>query len=80
MYELSCPAAWCDLGCPQAYREVVHVTAELVPIVARRLYASGGVVHIQDLVTADPDLLSLVENSTDPKRLSSMPSRPVLGR
>jgi len=32
-----------------------------------RVYASGGVVHIQDLVTADLDLLALVENSEAPE-------------
>ena len=41
---------------------------ELVPVVdISRVYASGGVLHIQDLVTADPDLLALVENSDAPE-------------
>ena len=42
-------------------------SVELVPITAGRVYSSGGVVHIQDIVTADPDLLALVENSADPE-------------
>lgn len=42
--------------------------AELVPVAAiRRVYSRGGVVHIRDLTTADPDLLALVKTATDPE-------------
>lgn len=39
------------------------MSAELIPLTAARVYASGGVVHIRDLINADPDLLALVESS-----------------
>lgn len=40
---------------------------ELAPVSLGRVYTTGGAVYIRDLATADPDLLNLVENASDPE-------------
>lgn len=43
------------------------MSAELAPVTETRVFAANGVVHIQDLTTVDPDLLTIVTATTEPE-------------
>src|SRR5882757_6919225 len=43
------------------------MTAQLFSILLPRVYGADGIVHITDLASADPDLVTLVTGSSDPE-------------
>lgn len=45
------------------------MSAELIPIQPPRVHAANGVVHIQDLVSGDPDLHAMVSSSLNPEQV-----------
>lgn len=43
------------------------MNAELLTVQTSRIYLNNGVVHIQDLATADTDLAALIADTGDPE-------------